>query len=107
MKEMRKLTWFLLIMTFIVATLRDCVPSPVPSPQPSTATPVPPTPVPSPTPSEPDDFKVVTQPSFQDTSKTDVYLQNHHTGEEIFFITLEDVHMAHYHNNEYHNGHLY
>lgn len=106
---MRKLVWLFLIMTSIVVTVSSCVqsPSPVPSPQPPTATPVPSTPVPSLTPSEQGDFEVVTQPSSQDASKTDVYIRNSNTGEKSLFITLEDVYTNHYHNSEYHNGNLY
>ncbi|MCD4739339.1 MAG: hypothetical protein K8R89_08795 [Anaerolineae bacterium] len=101
---MRKLTWLFLIITSIIVTLSSCVPSPspVPSPQPPTVTPVP-----SPTPSEQDDFEIFMQPSSQDASKTAVYLRNNQTGEENFFITLEDVYANHYHNSEYHNDHLY
>ncbi len=119
---MRKLTWLFLIMTSIVVTVSSCVqsPSPVPSPQSPTSTPIPSTPAPSPTPtslppastptpppSEQDYFEVVTQPSSQDASKTDVYIRNSSTGEESLFITLEDVYTNHYHNSEYHNGNLY
>jgi len=50
---------------------------------------------------------VVTQPSAQDASKTDVYLRDSNTGEERLFITLEDVAVNHYHSGEYHNGNLY
>ena len=119
---MRKLTWLFLIMTSIVVIVSSCVQSssPVPSPQPPTSTPTPSTPVLSPTPTSPPptstpvpppskqgDFEVVTQPSSQDTSKTDVYIRNSNTGEESLFITLEDVYIEHYHNSEYHNGNLY
>jgi hypothetical protein len=72
-----------------------------------TPTSLPPTSTPTPTPSVLGAFELVTQPSSQDASKTDVYIRNSNTGEESLFITLEDVYTRHYHNSEYHNGNLY
>jgi hypothetical protein len=51
-------------------------------------------------------FQVITLPNTEDGTKTDVFIKNITTGEEKFFITLENINMS-YHNSEYHNGNLY
>lgn len=42
-----------------------------------------------------------------DTTKTDVYLRDPRNNQEVFHITLANVHRYHYHSAEYHNGNLY
>jgi len=43
----------------------------------------------------------------RDSSKTDVYVENLVTGEELLSMTVSDVEIAHYEHCEYHNGNLY
>jgi len=90
-------------------------PTPAPPP-PFTPTPAP-TPGPTPTPEPTSDLRprsstygdveirMVANP--QDSSKTDVCVENLATGEEVLRVTLSDIHISHYHNSEYHNGNLY
>ena len=52
-------------------------------------------------------YSVVLQANLQDETKTDIYIRNIKTGEEKFFITLENVYRDHYHPAEYVNDSLY
>jgi hypothetical protein len=61
---------------------------------------------PSPAPGK-NDVEVILRPNPQNNLRTDVFLRTVATGEEIFFITLDDVIREYYHAAEYHNGSLY
>jgi hypothetical protein len=54
-----------------------------------------------------DKFEVILQPDAQDDMRTDVFIRNVATGEQSFFLNLEDVYRQQYHPAEYQNGHLY
>ncbi len=52
-------------------------------------------------------YSVVLKETPHDKTKTDIYLKNPNTAQEIFYLTLSDVYKSHYHSAEYHNGNLY
>lgn len=52
-------------------------------------------------------FKVTVKENPENKRKSDIYLKDINTDEEIFFMTLDDVYRNHYHQAEYHNGNVY
>jgi len=56
---------------------------------------------------ERDEFTVVFEAYPGEENKFDVQVYNRTTGEQVFFITLENLYVNHYHSHEVHNGNLY
>jgi hypothetical protein len=52
-------------------------------------------------------FEVVVMENAEGGGKFDIYLQNIATNETIFYATVENAQVQHYHAYEHHNGHIY
>lgn len=54
-----------------------------------------------------DAYFVTIEDNSQDSAKSDIYVTNKDNGEKTLFLTTGNVYREHYHNAEYHQGHLY
>ena len=103
------------VETPFLTTTAEPPESPVPATPHFTRTPLPPSPTPTPesTPdSRPrtyiyDNVKISLLANQQESSKTDVCVEDLTTWEKVLCVTISDVYVAHYHSNEYHDGALY